>query len=275
MIIDAFPFFNELDVLEGRLNYLYDYVDYFIIVESNVTFSGKDKPFHYLENQLRYKKYQNKIIYYPYIFDNSKHNFNFNIVVEKMDYSNPHWYLENAQREHITNFAKKFDDSDYIMISDLDEIPNREKIQFAINNLPPTECAVFIQDFYHYNLFSKFTHEWYGTAFSKISKLRNLGAQWFRNSRYDTRQFLPIYNGGWHLSYFATIDKIVEKIESFAHQEFNRSYFKDQERIKQMIFNKQELFERKQFSMVHTDISHLPKDFLESFRVFIPDNTDF
>ena len=36
-IYDCFNFFNELDILELRLNILYDVVDYFIIVESNKT----------------------------------------------------------------------------------------------------------------------------------------------------------------------------------------------------------------------------------------------
>jgi beta-1,4-mannosyl-glycoprotein beta-1,4-N-acetylglucosaminyltransferase len=269
MIIDSFPFFNELDLLESRLDYLYEHVDYFILVESNVTFNGVEKPLYYLENQLRYKKYQSKIIYYPYIFDNSKHNFDFNIKVDRMDYSTPQWFLENAQRQHITNFAIKFDNNDYIMISDLDEIPNREKIKFAIDHLPHSDCAVFVQDFFHYNLYSKFTHEWYGTAFSKISKLKQYGAQWFRNSRYDNNLFLPIKNGGWHLSYFFDIEKIIEKIESFAHQEFNREFYKDPNRIKLMIDNKKELFGRDRFSMIECTLDHFPETFLTSFKKFI------
>ena len=45
-IYDCFNFFNELDILELRLNILYDYVDYFVIVESSVTHSGQPKPFY-------------------------------------------------------------------------------------------------------------------------------------------------------------------------------------------------------------------------------------
>ena len=56
MLIDAFTFFNELDLLEARLEYLYDTVDHFIIVESDISHSGKIKPFYYLENQNRFKK---------------------------------------------------------------------------------------------------------------------------------------------------------------------------------------------------------------------------
>ena len=44
-IYDGFLFFNELDLLEIRLNTLNDVVDYFILVESSVTHAGKSKSF--------------------------------------------------------------------------------------------------------------------------------------------------------------------------------------------------------------------------------------
>ena len=58
MILDCFTFFNELDLLEGRLEYLYNSVDYFILVESNLTHSGKAKPMIFIQNIERFKKYQ-------------------------------------------------------------------------------------------------------------------------------------------------------------------------------------------------------------------------
>ena len=48
MLIDAFTFNNELDLIEKRLEYLYNYVDRFLIVESNYTHSGKEKPLYEL-----------------------------------------------------------------------------------------------------------------------------------------------------------------------------------------------------------------------------------
>ena len=42
-LIDAFIFFNEVELLKFRLQYLSDVVDYFIIAESNRTFTGKNK----------------------------------------------------------------------------------------------------------------------------------------------------------------------------------------------------------------------------------------
>ena len=63
-IYDCFNFFNELDLLEIRLNTLYDIVDYFVIIESNLTHSGEVKPFYYEDNKSRFEKFSDKIIHY-------------------------------------------------------------------------------------------------------------------------------------------------------------------------------------------------------------------
>ena len=56
-IYDCFPFFNELDLLEIRLNYLDPVVDYFVLCESRVTFSGISKNLFYEDNKEDSKKY--------------------------------------------------------------------------------------------------------------------------------------------------------------------------------------------------------------------------
>ena len=66
-IYDCFNFFNELDILELRLNILYDYVDYFVIVESSVTHSGQPKPFYLEENKERFAKFWDKIIIFKVV----------------------------------------------------------------------------------------------------------------------------------------------------------------------------------------------------------------
>ena len=50
-IYDCFNFFNELDLLELRMEILKDHVDKFVIVESTVTFSGKNKHLYFEENK--------------------------------------------------------------------------------------------------------------------------------------------------------------------------------------------------------------------------------
>ena len=62
-IIDCFIFYNELDMLEYRLNVLNDVVDLFILVEATHTFVGNSKQLYYQENKERYQKFHNKIIH--------------------------------------------------------------------------------------------------------------------------------------------------------------------------------------------------------------------
>ena len=41
---------------------------------------------------------------------------------------------------------------------------------------------------------------------------------------------MPTYrikNGGWHLTFMGGVDKVIEKVKAFAHQEFNKPEFTD------------------------------------------------
>ena len=51
LIVDCFMFYNEIDMLLYRINTLKDVVDYFVIVESKYTHSGKEKALFYDNNK--------------------------------------------------------------------------------------------------------------------------------------------------------------------------------------------------------------------------------
>ena len=63
--IDCILFYDELEMLLFRLNELEDQVDYFIIMECNVDFRGKNKKLYFQENIGLFKKWESKIIYLP------------------------------------------------------------------------------------------------------------------------------------------------------------------------------------------------------------------
>ena len=115
-VIDVFPFFNELDILEIRLNALDPYVDYFILSEATKTFSGLDKPLYYQENKERFAKFEDKIIH--------------NIVEDNTD-PNLHPYERDIfQKNSIKEIVmEKASDDDAIIWSDVDEVPNPEAIE--------------------------------------------------------------------------------------------------------------------------------------------------
>ena len=62
-VFDSFIFFNELELLEMRLNILNDVVDYFVLTESPFTVSGNEKPLYYQENRDKFYKWNDKIIH--------------------------------------------------------------------------------------------------------------------------------------------------------------------------------------------------------------------
>ena len=70
MFIDAFIFFNEKELVELRVKYLNSVVDFFVVVEANITHQGKKKDWNFpkiLENNL--KKFSSKIQYHQLNID--------------------------------------------------------------------------------------------------------------------------------------------------------------------------------------------------------------
>ena len=92
MIYDCFNFFNELEILDIRLNTLYDVVDKFVLVESNKTFSGNEKEYIFENNTKHFKFFLDKIIH---------------IKVDSVpdDYSNLEYAKGNTEYNKIIDFT--------------------------------------------------------------------------------------------------------------------------------------------------------------------------
>ena len=272
MIIDTFTFFNELELLEGRLEYLYDTVDWFVIVESDRTHSGFSKPLNYVANMARYKKYSDKILYFPFSpltkpYQDSHYEctgFYSPEMAMKMDHD---------QRNHIAKALKIFAPNALVMISDLDEIPSKQAIKDAVKGLGPYNIAIaFTQDMFYYNLKQKQLDPWMGTVITTNREMLTITPQFFRESRWS----LPrVSQGGWHLSYWGSPEKIRTKILNFAHQEFNSQEFTDSEKIAKRVPAGEDLFNRGgRLQFTHVDRNELQKDMLAVFgkyeRSYIP-----
>lgn len=117
MIYDCFTFFNELDLLEIRLNVLNDIVDKFVLVEAAQTHTGKPKPLFYDENKERFASFRSKIIH---------------IVLDQFPEGHDAWWNENYQRNAIMQGLTAAKPNDTVLISDLDEIPNPEFVSKCI-----------------------------------------------------------------------------------------------------------------------------------------------
>ena len=248
-LIESFLFFNELDILEGRLEYLYDHVDWFLIVESITTFSGIQKPLRFLENITRYKKYLDKILYCPY-------------YSTKEDSNNP-WAMEGYQRNYIGQYARFFKDDDYLLISDIDEIPNKAILPIAIDNFNQYKVPIVLeQHLFYYNFKKTFCDKWYGSILVNVKTLKDQTPSEIRNKR----QSLPnVSNGGWHLSYWGSVEDIKIKIESYSHQELNMPIYTNIENITNSVKNNSDLFHRHDMQLIDVDYDTIPHDIKRIF----------
>jgi hypothetical protein len=261
MIVDAFMFFNEFDILEGRFEYLYNHVDYFVLVEANITQSGDPKPMHFMNNMSRYKKYLNKVLYFPFITSRSNYNYD-RLPGEERDYDTGPWQLENAQRNHISKALELFDDDAIIMISDLDEIPHKECINITKDYFSKGWDRLTVQqDHYSYNFKQRQVVPILGTTISTNRVAKEVTPQGLRNTKYG---FGVISKGGWHLTYWGDVASIQYKIETFAHQELNQEQFKDPAHIKEKILAGQDMFNRDN-PYVLTQPGDIPDDIMEIF----------
>ena len=270
-IYDCFLFFNELELLDLRLNILKDVVDYFVIVESTVTFTSKPKKLIYEENKELFKEFEDKIIHV--IIDDSPNNFSkinyitpetteSDVLKNKVlkyvhestgwNHSNPNdvqWGVETYQRESIINGLINCDDDDIIIISDIDEIPNPIEVDKLIKS--PNEVCNFLQTmyFYYFNLLKE--KNWSGPKSCNWGKLKNISLNHLRQNKFTTK---VIENGGWHFSFMGGESKIIEKIEAYGHQEFNNNFYKD--KIISNMDNNTDPFLRGQLIKVDIDDSY-------------------
>tara|TARA_B100000945_G_scaffold299669_1_gene280568 strand:- start:49 stop:855 length:807 start_codon:yes stop_codon:yes gene_type:complete len=237
-IFDCFQYFNEEHIAEIRFNILDEFVTNFVIVESTVNHQGKEKKLHFDIN--KYKKFKNKITYI--VVDDTPNSI-------KKPHEGGESLVEQHQRNSITKGLKSADDNDLIILSDVDEIPNLNKLK----NFDKNKYAVFSQRMFMYklNLLNLKENNWHG---SRICLKKNFKSpQWIRNLKFKKYPFWRIdkiknlqiiEDGGWHFAYLQSPESISKKIKSFAHGEFNKEEMVDEEKIKIKIQKGQDIFNR-------------------------------
>ncbi len=256
-IYDCLIYFNEDLLLDIRFNYLNKYVDKFVIVESTYTHSGKKRKLLFDIN--KFPSFKKKIKYLildkePDNIFTVKENDTPHEVNSKLILNGAHRLY--SQRNYITKGIEEADGEDMIIISDADEIPNLDNINF--NNIK-NKIIFFKQFYYYYKLNLKADNFiWYGSKACKKKYLKS--PQWLRDIkdkyypiwRLDIlfhkkkyRDILRVTNGGWHFSKLNTPEEIVNIMKSYAHfREFDLNPLSADE-IKNIIKNKKAVYNLK------------------------------
>ena len=228
-IIDCFMFYNELNMLKLRLRELYDVVDYFVLVESAKTFTYNDKQLYFQDNKDMFTPFLNKIIH---------------VVVDDMPPGQDNWSRETHQRNSIMKGLNKLqlEDDDYILISDVDEIPDKNRIKELRTNTSLYQTPVrLFQHFYYYNINCKSDNQ---CTTALLARKRDFGKYASIDSMTRSKLSVTPNNWGWHFSYFGDINFIVNKIKSFSHSEYNLPQFTNPEEIFKKIIECKDLFDR-------------------------------
>ena len=250
-------FFDEEMLLELRLNTLDKFVDKFTIVESAYTHSGKEKKLIFDIN--KYPKFKEKIDYiivrdFPQVIEQIG-NDDSNLEITNKEIMNA-LRRENFQRNAINRGLINANDNDWIIISDLDEIPDLSNINFnSINK----KIIFFKQKVFYYKLNLELkTLRWIGSKACKKKYLKS--PQWLRNvkdkiypkwrldiifseKRYNSVFFVE--NGGWHFSFVKKPEDIEKKLKSYLH---HREYDLDPlgiENIKNLIKSKAVIYDHR------------------------------
>ena len=228
MIYDCFQFFNELDILYLRMKIMDPIVDRFVVSEATTTFSSLPKPLYFQENREMFKEFEEKIIH---------------VVVEDTPPGDTH-VRDTFQKNAVGRGLKDCKDEDIIIFSDLDEIPNPEKIKEILPDFQDDKIYHFAQRlFYCYLNMEEVSGKLlsYAGEFAGVEKRQWIGSKMCRykllkeqslelgDLRFPERKEcgIRVADGGWHFGYMggkgeSDIRKRVrDKVVSAAHQEYN------------------------------------------------------
>lgn len=202
-VIDTFPFFNELDMLEMRLEEMCDAVDWFVAVEADVDHQGHPKPYYLSENLDRFDQWKDKL----------------RVVCATdlpsvQDHPNA-WHREIAQRDQLVFGLTALDvqPDDIILHGDVDEIVRG----YVARNVKPSGYVTLLQRGHFWAVDWEYPPGWEGTVAARLRDIRSFGDM--RNSRRQNpaRQCIP--NAGWHFSWLGGAEVNRVKLNAFCHPE--------------------------------------------------------
>lgn len=199
MLVDTFMFYNELDILELRLELLDEYVDRFVLVEAELNHKGGPKELFFKNNRERFAKWLPKITHVI-------------VGTEELPKDADPWKREKYQRECILRGLDGVPLDAIVMVSDVDEIPDLTRVTFE--NLRGFASSVHMWMF-EYSLSYMFIGEpWFGTVITNCENFKTFGPNALRDGRW---KFPAFQYSGWHLSSFGDKKTIWNKFQTYAH----------------------------------------------------------
>lgn len=213
MVIDAFTYNGEFQVLKLHLSVLNDYVDKFIIVEANKTFTGNDKPLYFFRDQRYFQKWWSKIEYY--VVDDWD-----DVAVWEQAMSSPntkgadHWKREFYIKESMQKALKKWcKPDDTLLIGDVDEIID-PRVQYESEQ--PVKAKLRV---YAYWLNNRSNEIFWGTL---IAQYKDIADACLNHLRSDAKLHSKGPYLGWHFTSMGGENEVRRKLnDSYTEDSYN------------------------------------------------------
>jgi len=213
----SFMYNNEAEMAYVHIWRLYDYIDKFIILVSNRTFSNNPKNFSFFPFEEKIRPYMNKIDI-----------VNFNNICNRKEYPSVDliWCFEKSQRDYAKIFIEEHynpTENDLIIVVDIDEILTREGIKYIKEN--PPKYYYFVKGSLYFPYYYHKIQNWdvgcvirYNKNMTTLTKYRSKKKT--KILKYKSYPKKPLLT---HCSYcFKDLEQYKNKIKSFSHQEFNK-----------------------------------------------------
>ncbi len=214
-VFDLFPFNGEHALLELKLAEMSPWVDYFVIVESSLTFTGLPKPLYFGEAKARYGPYLPKILHV--------------VVDEFPDHIDSAWAREFYQRDMaIAAIGGRWAREDIVLLSDVDEIVRRE----AVEGFRGASANIALETYRYFLNYRRADREGgvEKVGVVRAKELQHIGSSFARSGLYLHRKEV-ISAGGWHFTSIGGSQAVLRKLQSYSHQENNVVRQKDVSRL--------------------------------------------
>lgn len=226
VLVDAFLYAGEDDLLELRLLSLAKVVDLFVVVTCTRTHQGQPAPLVGLPSRLPTDNV------FPYIVEPSLekdgHSYS---TTQRGGVGSP--LYQHVERQHRDGCAAAIreagitDPRALILISDVDEIPSVHAVGdrlMLLDRMNHWHDWLVCEQRFHSGALDVLHPQqpWLGTC---VSRLRDLQPQAMRDARGDLYEHgASIPNAGVHLSWFGTDEERQRKLDTFSHAELTGSF---------------------------------------------------
>lgn len=212
-IIDCCFIYDEIEMLKFRISELYNFVDHFIVVESNRDFAGGKKDFNFEITKIFFQDWSDKIIYLKCDLESNENDFDIEFQISK---------IQSIILEHLKGM--NLDYEDYILFSEVDELPPVIDLN-EFDKILSFEPIAFLQKNFICSTEYVNKENHLGTfcfTFSQLLRDEKIIENLYFNKNIVYSIHYRIVEGGFHFSKFDKDESIIKKIKLIEKKEITQ-----------------------------------------------------